>query len=425
MEYIALFTSLMLLILSLDLRNLFLTRNLFLVYIFLRYNVSPLIFTEFDASYFDWYIEYVVVVLMFVSGYFLGIYTKKRTYLKLVNIITEDNLKKINRLKILFWLMFAFNFIFILKLIANYGFLAFYSGDMLVDTIKNYGSANAEGALNQVITMALGSAMLALLAVILERTIVRLSNEKPNGAFIEPKDARKSKRLIITLSGALFIILPLLQFSRGSFVLGSIAFMAIYYWSGLRYSNKSFFVVGIAAMTFFIIVGQSRGMLLGDESNASSHFASELTPWIAYRDIKENIDYLEYQYGTTLVIPLVMQIIPRGIWPEKPDNTTAYFNKKIYPDSAGAGFMLAPTVVGILYLNFGIYGVFIGVVLLGFFSGRIDAIVLYKNFHRFGIFVIIFYSYFSLLRNDTSVVVFIIIITTILYHISRRTLKLI
>jgi hypothetical protein len=362
---------------------------------------------------------------MFVSGYMFGMYLNKEDRGSKIVLFSGGYFEKLNKLKKIFLIIFSINIIYTLSSIATFGSAEFFSGAQLVNTISNYGSANTKGALDQIINFALGSIMLAVLAVILERAIVRLYQNRLTEQSYSTYVNQEMKNTIIVLPIALFILLPIFQFSRGAFVFGALTYSAISFWSGVGKSKKLISFLAVSAILVFIIIGQSRGRILGDESNAVEQLKSEISPWIAYCEIKENMKYLDYQHGNTLFFPLIAHIIPRGIWPDKPQNTSGYYNTEIHPEAASAGLMLAPTLFGVLYLNFGIVGVFLGVGLLGIFSGPIDAIVIYKKYHKIGLFVIVFSSYISLLRNDPSVVLFNVIVIFILYTMFRKQVKII
>ena len=92
--------------------------------------------------------------------------------------------------------------------------------------------------------------------------------------------------------------------------------------------------------------------------------------WLVMRIIElvpTKHDYLHGQsYWRLILVP-----IPRSMYPEKPQNTERIVGQLLYPDVVG--LTLPPGIVGDLYLNFGIVGIF-GMLLVGAGIGRLDSI---------------------------------------------------
>lgn len=74
-------------------------------------------------------------------------------------------------------------------------------------------------------------------------------------------------------------------------------------------------------------------------------------------------DEIDYQYGQTLVTWLVAPV-PRELWPAKPPvNVGKLLGPALFESSPGSG--VPPGIVGELYLNFGLPGVFVGLLAFG------------------------------------------------------------
>jgi hypothetical protein len=71
-----------------------------------------------------------------------------------------------------------------------------------------------------------------------------------------------------------------------------------------------------------------------------------------------------YQGGATLVLFFV-SFIPRVLWPAKPDISIGQFITDVYGSGADIASSTAPSQIGDYYLNFGYYGVIIGMLVLG------------------------------------------------------------
>lgn len=88
---------------------------------------------------------------------------------------------------------------------------------------------------------------------------------------------------------------------------------------------------------------------------------------------------MKFQYGKTF-LSLLVAPVPRNLWPEKPNITPGYdISHQIYGFSEANTSGIPPNIIGELYLNFGLAGIFVGLFILGIF---VKKIYLYFNFHR-------------------------------------------
>lgn len=82
-------------------------------------------------------------------------------------------------------------------------------------------------------------------------------------------------------------------------------------------------------------------------------------------------DYLPYQKGKTLYLLPLTVFVPRAFWPEKPKiGLGTFFRENIWKgprDHARTGGQIAITQIGELYINFGLWGIMIGMLILGVF----------------------------------------------------------
>lgn len=411
--WLSLIACLLICLLFANIRNPFLLRNLFIFYSFAIYNIAPIVLGASEAEYLGWLLEFVIVLAIFMAGYIFGLRwaRRRRGQSNLSNANKQGNDGHLNAALLI---LFLANTVFLLLTILSYGVAEFYAGAQLVAMIQDYGKANAGGAIVQVVTFALGTATSAGLYVLVERTV-----NVPGGP-IDVARQRNRTRLALRLSFIWLLLFPVLQFSRSALVFGSLTFLSI--WS--RFARKSFAIrvvlLGLLALGFFVYIGLTRAESLGSRLQVESLFISELTPWAAYRDIKTNIEQLGYQNGRTLFLPFLLRVVPRGLFPNKPQNSAGYYMSMLFPDLFAKGFVIAPTYMGALYLNFGMLGVLAGTFLFGIFSGRIDGIVIYRQFRRIGLFFLVFAIYLSLLRNDPAGTMFDLLISILVYFTISR-----
>jgi hypothetical protein len=394
----------------------FYVRNIFIIYLYAIYNIAPYVFGETDERYYVWFVEFVVLMMVFLGGYTAG--EHRIRFRSLENSLSSKPYVfsyKDNWLVIGMLILLMGNLIVTVQTIMVFGLSEFYSGAQLTAMIADYGKANIGGAFNQIINFGLNAVTMAVLAVLLERMIVRRFN-------LERISLHNNVRgcIVFILALIWLLLFPLIRFSRSSFVFGSLLLLAVSFWMRRRFSLVYITVIAACAISVFIFIGQTRSERIGQRVSPSGLFFSELSPWLAYRDIRDNMDQLNYQYGRTLIIPFFLRFVPRGIWPEKPQNSAGYFNNVFHPEASKAGFMTAITYLGALYLNFGFPGIVIGTILLGYFSGCIDGIVIYRQWKKIGMFFIVFFYYVSILRDDPSVVLFNLTITIIIYLLLSR-----
>ena len=81
--------------------------------------------------------------------------------------------------------------------------------------------------------------------------------------------------------------------------------------------------------------------------------------------------YMQYQKGETLYLLPVTVFVPRALWPEKPKiGLGTFFKENIWrgpTNQSQSGGQIAITQMGELYINFGLWGILIGMALLGVF----------------------------------------------------------
>ncbi|MCX6983443.1 MAG: oligosaccharide repeat unit polymerase [Lentisphaerae bacterium] len=400
----------------------FLLRHIFLIYVFAIYNIAPQVLGSDEAEYYGWFLEFMAVLILFVIGYGLGLRLarSKRVPHASIRAISQH---KMRLLKLGLLALLLYNALVLAKGIMTLGVTKFYAGAQLVAVIQNYGKADPGGAISYALGFILSTLTVVLLYVWVEWTM----NQPASFPTLFRYDTKK--RLALRFSFIWLVLFPLVSFSRSGVAFGALTYLAIRSKLSKKLLTLSTLLLGLLALAFFVYVGLARAESLNANSGVRSLFISELTPWSAYREIKANIEQLGYQYGNTIFPSLLLKVIPRGLWPDKPYNSSGYFMTMLHPDQFQAGYALPPTYMGDLYLNFGLPGMLVGIVLLGAFTGRIDGIVIYRQFKHIGLFFIVFASYFTLLRNNIADSMFFLLVNVVLYFIvskwTRVSLRLI
>ena len=134
-----------------------------------------------------------------------------------------------------------------------------------------------------------------------------------------------------------------------------------------------------------------------------------------------------FRSGYTIIAPLLTKPLPRNWFLDKPLNSSAYYMKTYRQSEFDAGFMLAPSIFGDIYFNFGYIGCIVLCFLLGilfnFFDVTLFGHSLMFDSSRSLSYLMIFYnSSYSFLRNNLADSTFAILITILMYEFSKAYL---
>ncbi|MEN5304350.1 oligosaccharide repeat unit polymerase [Pseudomonas sp. TWI628] len=136
-------------------------------------------------------------------------------------------------------------------------------------------------------------------------------------------------------------------------------------------------------------------------------------------------DGLPWQNGSTLLM-IVLILIPSTLFPDKPLTAAGVFTGAFWPDKwLLEGTTLPPGVFGEFYMNFGIVGVLLGGLVLGFVWGRLYGAVINNphNDRALGAYALAIASMLHLFRGELSSVLLLVasIWLPFLLLSSRRT----
>ncbi len=150
---------------------------------------------------------------------------------------------------------------------------------------------------------------------------------------------------------------------------------------------------------------------------------SELSPVVAYGDIKANIGVLGHPHGRTILLPAIFKVVPRAWYPGKPQNSGAYYMSIVRPAEFRAGYALPPTYFGDAYLSFGFGGAVVMSMALGAFAAKLD--VGYKRSHlrRLPWFLLIFANFYGILRYPISESLAGVLLTVLVWVVADRLLR--
>lgn len=184
--------------------------------------------------------------------------------------------------------------------------------------------------------------------------------------------------ITVVLIGCLATVFPFFANSRGAFVMVPITALLIWHYMRKPISSKTLLLavvaVALAVTTLsafrlgFDNLSELRPYLTGEKAFESivgnrNFFGVDKTAHI----IDAVPEILDYQYGKTLVLWLAAPV-PRTLWKEKPVISTGQIiGEEIFGsgiDRSGGG--VPPGFVAEMYWNFGFFGVFLGMFLLGY-----------------------------------------------------------
>lgn len=324
---------------------------------------------------------------------------------------TPERVRSIEDLLLVFAIMYALLLAF---RISRYGLAAFYAGQPLVDLHSTYGQASVSGGLEQIVTFFLRYTAVAAIVLYVQTSL-------QNGIKI-----RYRYPLL------LLVALPVLALARSDAFLGAWVLLAIYSIErrvtaryrqeghvadtpvappARRSSPRRTLVIGTAvvvAVVSGLVIGGIRQGRLTPQSGASALersgplLKSELTPIQAYAEIKQYDAILGRTHGSTIVWPLLLKLVPRGFFPDKPLNTGAYYMSVVRPNEFAANYALPPTYFGDGYLSFGMGGAVLLTFLLGLAVARLDPAYREARLAKLPLFLIVFATFYAILRDPLS-----------------------
>lgn len=314
--------------------------------------------------------------------------------------------------------------------VGRYGIGGFYAGAALVDQLNSYGKASVGGGLFQVVSFFLRYVTLAVAVLYVQMCL---------SAGLEVR---------YRYLALLFILLPILSLARSDAVHGAGILLVINALErrvhtrhpppgteealGARPRPRralAFVVAAVIAVFAALVIGGIRqGRLVPDDPSApllersAPLLQSEFSPLLAYGEIKDNEAILGHTYGSTVVLPLVLKVVPRGIFPGKPVNSAAYYMGHLRPDEFAAGYALPPTLFGDMFIGFGFLGPLAACLLLGAVVARLDVAYTRARLARVPWFLIVYANFYALLRSPLSESLAGILLTSIAWLMLRRRL---
>lgn len=399
----------LLVLISVDYKNIFILRNYFLVYIFLLFCVAGHYFYPGDNSL-------LVDMLFYSCAFVLGYLISAKPFLvERGSVDPKANVGHIYLVEKILSLVLLLRVLLFGWDVSQYGISNYYSGYALLFQFESYGKADFVQGLLTIVRHIVDISSLSISVLYVSLCMLYSYKVKYLKMFV------------------LLVVLPFVSLKRSDFALGVMFLLVVssFGTGALRSSIRNYrrAILGIFMIVAAgVVFGGIRYELLRNNIQEEVSFSEkaiglisgELTPIVAYQEIKHNIDNLEYQYGGTIFPTLIFKVIPRSWMLDKPTSSSGYFMEKLFPTEASAGYFISSSIFGDMFLNFGFLGVIVFCLLLGVYSARLDATFIQGNKSGLSSFLIVYYHYYILLRGDLQGSLSLIVLTVVMYLLFKN-----
>lgn len=176
----------------------------------------------------------------------------------------------------------------------------------------------------------------------------------------------------------------------------------------------------------FFFIKEDQGVFLSIVNFLSTQFTGNLMQLQTMTVLVDAMpDGLPWQNGSSLLM-IVLILLPSTLFPDKPLTAAGVFTSAFWPNKwLLEGTTLPPGVFGEFFMNFGILGVLLGGLVLGFVWGRLYGAVIYnpQSDRALGTYALAIASMLHLFRGELSSVLLLLasIWLPFLLLSSRRT----
>ena len=333
--------------------------------------------------------------------------------------------------------LIALNLAFLGLQLFRYGIVDYYRGQALLEQFLSYGQASAGGGAEQIVRFVLRFSAVGLIVLYAQACFAATT--------------RIRYRYPVTL----LVVLPILTLRRYDAVVGAVTALAIYGCerrviarhrpSGdassdlpaaptrTRWGLSRAAALGAATVSA-VLAALAIGLLrqgfhaettpgAAADTGSLPILTSELSPVQAYGEIRANIAVLGHPRGRTIVLPLMLKMVPRAWFPDKPLNSGAYYMSTLRPAEFDAGFAIPPTFFGDTYLNFGFGGALAACLLLGAIAARLDRAYKDPIVSRLPVFLLVWANFFSIMRDPVSESLAGVLLTLAVWLVGRHLLR--
>ena len=257
--------------------------------------------------------------------------------------------------------------------------------------------------------------------------------------ILKVKNKTKNIKIIFFLHFLVFTLISLMSGSRST-LLWNLVFMMVYYNYNIKKINFTVILSGASIIVMLaMIIGVARdgykytddGIQTGLQGSSKILKMSNFTYGLDPLELVLNNNLKEIKYGSTY-LSAVTNLIPRKLWPGKPDTGGMVITKDYLNDAYGGFSYISPGLIPEAIINFGYFGGFVfsfiimnllNFILLKYYRKK----YIYKKKLRKNIFIngsypfllfgIISYLYAEFTTNTISTMIFKILIFLILIKV--------
>ena len=186
----------------------------------------------------------------------------------------------------------------------------------------------------------------------------------------------RGQTIVQRLFLALVILWPLLcaygSGTRSSMIVSFGSVAALFYWKAAPALRKKMIIAGLVCLPFFyglmaaLVVSRGSGTFDYEDRDKAQYVGNEMFRELLFISAAVPAK-AEHQWGYSYYVQLVNPI-PRFLWPDKPTLDTGIWMAQMYGEVNKYGeakLTISPGLIGEMYLNFGVVGIF----LLSLFGG--------------------------------------------------------
>jgi oligosaccharide repeat unit polymerase len=216
--------------------------------------------------------------------------------------------------------------------------------------------------------------------------------------------ALRERRGVLLAAALLFASIAILftMGERGGIVAAFLFLAVLHHFCVKRLRVRTFVFYGVALALMISVLGIARKAISGggdDEATSLVSALGEDEQWSPvdvllhlnsnatdyFMIIVQDYDVTNFHYGDDFYRGII-GVVPRSIWPNKPERITVgqWFTERYFPGKPSGRPI---TALGAYYLNFGLVGVFVGMLLSGFFGRVLWNYLAGSGFHPWSVVI--------------------------------------
>ena len=183
-----------------------------------------------------------------------------------------------------------------------------------------------------------------------------------------------------------------------------------------------FLGIGVVAAALFIGFLRASHLQTLDPYDAVGFvFSGEFSSAVAYSDVVVSESHIEKQWGVPIVVPVVLAVVPRFAYPDKPLNGAGIYMQQFQPGLLERGYSAAINPLTDSYISFGFWGMIAFAIAFGWLYSSVDRNI---ELRRISVLdYLLMFNCYLIMRNALAVPLTQILIQLILYLVISRVLS--